>query len=296
MKMPLFHYSVVFLLACLACGPQTTPQEEARIKLTQMNLDYTGNVFVERARDGDLLAVKLFLQAGMSPNTQGRQGTPLLAAAANGRLEIAEVLLEHGADLNIRDTKKKATPLLWATLKGHADLVNLLLDKGADLSAAELKTGMTPLLTAANQGNVEIARILLARGADIKNRDKEGRNPLVWAAYNGHAPMVRFLVERGVDLQAVNDRTGLSALHYAAMAGRPEAVAALLAAGADINVRDRDGKTPLVWAVSQGKADTVRLLLDKGADLRPKDDQGKTALDWAAGKQAIQEMLKEARR
>jgi len=58
------------------------PQKEARIKLGQMNVNYNEDTFVDRAKDGDVLAVKLFIQAGMSPNVSDKDGiTPLMAAA-----------------------------------------------------------------------------------------------------------------------------------------------------------------------------------------------------------------------
>jgi hypothetical protein len=63
----------VAVLALMACG---NPQEEARVKLAQLNLGYSGKVFVERAKEGDLAAVKLFLQAGMSTDVRGETGNP----------------------------------------------------------------------------------------------------------------------------------------------------------------------------------------------------------------------------
>ena len=58
-------------------------------------------------------------------------------------------------------------------------------------------------------------------------------------------------------------------------------VSALLARGADVNVRALDGKTPLTIAVVNGDARMVKLLLARGADVRLKDRDGRTALDWA---------------
>ena len=74
---------LVAILALMACG---NPQEEARVKLGQMNVKYNEDTFVDRAKDGDVLAVKLFLQAGMSPNVSDEGGTtPLMAASRAGR-------------------------------------------------------------------------------------------------------------------------------------------------------------------------------------------------------------------
>src|SRR4030042_4343108 len=96
-KLPLF----LLLLALVACG---NPQEEARIKLGQMNVKYNEDTFVERARDGDLLAVKHFLQAGMKPDVTDKNGdAALLNAARYGRQGVVALLLDHGADPNLKD-------------------------------------------------------------------------------------------------------------------------------------------------------------------------------------------------
>ena len=88
-------FCLIFSLCTLAaCG---NPQEEARIKLGQMNVKYNEDTFVDRAQDGDTLAVKLFLQAGMSPNVTEKDGvTPLIAAARAGRLEIVRATPGQG--------------------------------------------------------------------------------------------------------------------------------------------------------------------------------------------------------
>ena len=61
------------ILALMACG---NPQEEARIKLGQMNVKYNEDTFADRAKDGDVLVVKLFLEAGMSPNVTEKDKEP----------------------------------------------------------------------------------------------------------------------------------------------------------------------------------------------------------------------------
>ena len=81
------HLSLlVFFLALLGCG---NPQEEAINQLGQMDIKFTEDSFVERARDGNIAAVKLFLQAGMKPNVTSAAGeTPLLVAVQFGRQDV----------------------------------------------------------------------------------------------------------------------------------------------------------------------------------------------------------------
>jgi ankyrin repeat protein len=100
--------AVVLSLAQIACS---NSQEKAREKLGQMNIKYNDDTFVERAKDGDVIVVGLFVAAGMSPTVVNKEGkTALLAAAEGGRLPVVELLLEKGADVNARDKKFGATP------------------------------------------------------------------------------------------------------------------------------------------------------------------------------------------
>jgi ankyrin repeat protein len=84
---------------------------------------------------GDLEAMKQGLAGGADPNTKDPQsGSTLLATAAlMGHTEVVALLLEHGADVNVR-SKDGGTALHAAAFLGRAETVKLLLDKGADSS------------------------------------------------------------------------------------------------------------------------------------------------------------------
>ena len=86
------------------------------------------------AYEGDLEKCRKLLALGFSPNeVDGWGNTPLYVAATSGHYEVAEWLLQQGADPNWRKAQRNAgTPLHVAARKGHAALCGLLAESGMD--------------------------------------------------------------------------------------------------------------------------------------------------------------------
>ena len=80
-------------------------------------------------------------------------------------MEIVELLIAKGADVNMRDDSGQ-TPLLNATSGGHKEIIELFIAEGADVNAKGYD-GMTPLHVAALYGRKEIAELFIAKGADV---------------------------------------------------------------------------------------------------------------------------------
>ena len=83
-------------------------------------------------------------------------------------------------------------------------------------------------------------------------------------------------VARGVDVNGL--RRGEAALHRAVNGSHREAIAALLAAGADANVTDYAGATPTWRCAASGTADVLQLLIDGGGDVNAADGCGESPL------------------
>lgn len=105
--------------------------------------------------------------------------TPLHWAASTGNRPLAELLREHGADLDIRD-RSGSTPLARAAHMGQTELVRWLLEQGADPNLAA-QNGQTSLHAAVIRNRTDIVEILLLAAADTAVRDNQGRTPLDWA-------------------------------------------------------------------------------------------------------------------
>src|SRR4051812_5563091 len=261
-------------------------------------------------RDGDRAA---FLAAvGDNPKLSELRGpngaTPLMAAALYGDSALVEALLDKGARPNVADDAG-ATPLMWALT--DLDKTRLLVEHGADVNARS-DDGRTPVLIAASvRGNRDVVSLLLERKANPSVQAPglvAPLSPLAEAAKQGDEATIRLLIDRGADVAragflplalAMRSRcdgcvAALSAklpppLFTPAMAlaapplGPALATPALLARGADANVRNPAGYPMLVLAAASEAmpVDAVRALIARGADLHAVGPDGESALDVA---------------
>ena len=218
------------------------------------------------AGNGDAAAIARLLAAGANPNAALLEGeTPVMTAARSGTAEGVRLLIAAGADVNARETSREQTALMWAVTQGQHEAVQALLEAGADVEArskvrprlmydvttnagqfdqgvVEQLGGFTPLLFAARHGDVESARLLLAAGADVDHLAANGTSPLVVATHSGHTALATLLLAEDADPDAIG--AGYTALHAAVLRGDLTTVEALLASGADPDIRLERG-TPL---------------------------------------------------
>ena len=131
---------------------------------------------------------------------QGREESTPLHSAVNyhGNLEMAQKLIEYGADPNA-ENKYKSTPFHWAS-RGRCfksgSVLRLLLEHGADVHERGYM-GWTPLHEASRWGALEVVPLLLEHGADLEAEASDGRTALDVAAEEGHDEVVKLLREHG---------------------------------------------------------------------------------------------------
>ena len=149
--------SVIAVVFAVSCGKSP---EQARKELGQMNIQYSEETFIECIKNGDAVAVRLFLTAGMNPNAKENDGsTALMWAAVHGKSDIVKMLLEKGVEVNVKENKMGFTALMFAAMQEHADVVKLLLEKGAELAVID-NNGKTTLTYAKAKGDTAIIRLL----------------------------------------------------------------------------------------------------------------------------------------
>lgn len=119
---------------------------------------------------------------------------------------------------------------------------------GKDLNAVGA-SGLTPLMRAARQGDLDKIDALLRLGADIAVRNGDGNNALWFACVGEHFDAIALLLERGIDIDNQNEN-GATCLMYAASAGKERVLTALLAAGANRELRSLDDYSALDMAAT----------------------------------------------
>jgi ankyrin repeat protein len=206
----------------------------------------------------------------------------LILASRSGYREMVDHLIEQG-NVNIDEHEEGgATALIEAVTYGHFDIALLLIERGADVKATT-SSAWTPLHFVASHGPESLAKEIVAREANVNASADLGLTPLMIAARRGRFPMVKFLIGAGADINP-RDSTAATALLHAAKGDQDESggdsrsVAALVAAGSDINVQDVSGISPLMAVCFYGDLASVRLLLDRGVDINARDGSGRTAL------------------
>ena len=181
-------------------------------------------------------------------------------------MEVAQVLLRHGADTEARD-KSGWSSLERASDRGCVEFACVLMAYGADVKAQDGEN-FTPLHLALGE---EVARLLLKQGADANAVKICGQTPLHHLSSLGRVGETRVLLEHGVDANA-RDANNATPLHLAVYRpsfnddGHPDVVQLMLKCSADVHARDDDGRTPFMRATERGHRDIMQLLLEHGAE------------------------------
>jgi ankyrin repeat protein len=211
----------------------------------------------------------IFAEAGIADSN-----TPLIQAAENANLHDLQTALTDGANVNTRNDKN-ATALMLASMGGYTEIVKLLLNKGADVNVKEPTNGRTALMMASEKGYAEIVKYLLVKGADANIRDtKNGATALMWASQRGHTEIVRLLLDKGADVNAKAAIDGGTSLMLAAENNHPEVVKILLDNGADANIKNKNGVTASWLASYKGYNNIAEMLLAKGSNVNDKNNKG----------------------
>lgn len=257
---------------------------------------------------GDEKAVTLLLDNGASPNALSIQAVtdythkfnprrPLDFAAMKGHLNVMDILLKRGAQINVSEIFDVDEPLKWspslyfAAKHDQGQAVSFLLNKGALLQPSReavscLPIETSPLFVAIQKGSLKALDALYNHGANIHSQSNPNYGNWLHIAVQQDQPRsVEWLVKHKIDVNSL-DLHGQTALH-AAMTCHVNAtnVECLLKNGANPNIRNQHGWTPLFLLVEYNPTpgnrifDKAKLLIEHGADINPTDDQQRTIFE-----------------
>jgi ankyrin repeat protein len=152
----------------------------------------------------DLECVKLLAERGavksFNERPEGKRGEKTaLRLAASGAPAIAEVLLDHGAEIDHDDAVFTGHALNAALFEENAEVARLLIERGANLQLKSAIGKVPPMVWSAYREteDTSIAEMLLKKGADINAANEYGETALTWARRRGHQRMVSLLLETG---------------------------------------------------------------------------------------------------
>ncbi|KAG8238894.1 hypothetical protein J437_LFUL015179 [Ladona fulva] len=199
---------------------------------------------LHKAIDENNQSVACFLIQRPGPGGRGGeeardQASPLHLCCQWGLEDVVRTLVEHGANINAKDSEGK-TPLHVAIENSHHSITCLLLcHPGLDLSIRD-KSSLTPFASAMSCKNERAARAILDKMPTAAEQyDKRGRNFLHLAVEKGDLEAILFLLSVGVDLGSrVRDASQATPLHLAAERGLELPLRNLLLAGARPDERD----------------------------------------------------------
>ncbi|KAK6194502.1 hypothetical protein SNE40_000126 [Patella caerulea] len=318
------------------------------------------------ALNGNVALVNALLQNKCNLNTVAgdMEMSPLLASLIHPNIQIAEHLIKAGCDVNLADVNG-FTPLMKAVKISNMNLIQLLLAHGADVNyktklgksacdycgkkppkkssnvrdrrrwtnlracnrpdrnkelvgktsskfdilmvlleaGGKVEPNSFLLFGAVRHGDIKVVTYLIDHGACVNTVNDDGDTLLMIAAKHRQTKMMKLLIYNGCEMNHQNLQ-GETALHKVLLSGRANVltiVKLLLKSGTDVNLRDNTGKTALLLCAKLENLiidvdSLIRLLIDNGADVHAGDNIGKTALMETVGsnnRQLVEILLDE---
>eukprot|EP00058_Branchiostoma_floridae_P002023 XP_002587511.1 hypothetical protein BRAFLDRAFT_99404 [Branchiostoma floridae] len=228
-----------------------------------MNLD----TFYTAVQKGDVQTVRRGLEAGVDVNVRREweylpAQTPLHVASEYGQTKVAELLIEHKAEVDAR---------------GGLTCCNRLSPH-----CCSIQYDSTPLHVASRYGQTEMAELLIEHKAEVDARDEVSRNNCVLISTR----TVWLVVPNLTIWEAGCEEMDLDTFYRAVQEGDEQTVRRGLEAGVDVNVRRTwrgwDGQTPLHVASYNGQTEVAELLIGHKAEVDARSGQQDTPLHWAA--------------
>jgi len=271
-------------------------------------------------RNGATQALKVLCEAaGADVNRADKfSTTPLHLACRDGRDECCQILLTCGAHVNCK-TEDQLTPLHLAAKEGWTRVIEALAaarppvpgaaseqiqhapaasndatpptesaapaEESPSTATESADTAATPVEASPPATQVPALPAYDPSGPlRLEERDAKGLTALQWACMRNKADAVAALIRLGCNVECC-DPDGKTCLMVASELGAVECQEHLIAAGADLDAQARNGRTAAIFASKEGRSDALRCLVLAGAGVTgPRDADGNTALSLSSHK------------
>jgi ankyrin repeat protein len=221
---------------------------------------------------------------GYNPDLNARDDTgrtPLLSAIDKSAIRVAGLLIEKGADVNVKDRQGQTSLHYLAAARNATGLMAKAQAAGIKVDAKD-NSGRTPLAIAVESNRVDNVEYLLNMGADVNGTDHNGVD-LILVAYGKNRAMLNLFITKGGSLDAKSP-DGKTLLLMSLEQNDTPLLKLLTEKGANVNERQANGKYPLEFAIEKRHFNNTKLLLDSKADFRVRDAKGNPLLTLAIEK------------
>lgn len=217
-----------------------------------------------------ILFIPFFLTCNQQNNMSNNPipKADLFEIIKTNNLAALKDLLKQKPDLNIQDNKSR-TPLMQACYMNRIEMALVLIEAGADVNLQDDMLN-SPFLYSGAEGQLPVVKACLLHGARFDIYNRYGGTALIPAAEKGHTEVVKLLANTPkYPIDHIN-RLGWTALLEAVILGtggkvHTEIVSELIKAGSNVNIADKDGVTSLQHARKRGFKQIEALLLQAGA-------------------------------
>lgn len=276
---------------------------------------------IEAVDKGDVEKVKAALQAGASCNTlfnENWKWTVLDRAIFTGSLDVINLLLDAGADVNQVDTQNESC-LFKAVDLGNLPVIKRIVGQTKNINQVSNDQGLTPVCLALIKRDFTTTKYLIENGANLNPfapdqsvpyslvidnsendedistfidyfrnanlnlnvKDHKGWTPIMKLVKKGMKATLKHVLGCGADVNLQNNSGGNAVLE-AACKEDSEFIELILRAGGNPNLSLPTGFSPLMVACKSGYVDVSKRLVNAGAEVNQRDKQGLTALMYAA--------------
>lgn len=214
------------------------------------------------------------LAYGAKPSKKAPKKDPVRAMIIKimqKKTDDIQAMIDKGVKINAHDAVSGITPLVMASMHGRLEIAQLLVKNGADVNLAA-KNGTTPLIAAASK-SLELVKFLLEKGADPAARTQEDEGAFTYAIVGAMGDRVslevaEILLEKGAmvdETPRYGHTSGYTPLMMASARGKLDLVKFLVKHGANVNAATPDGSTPMSLAKDKKQKKVIKFLKKKGA-------------------------------